>query len=458
MKHLRAWTNRSVVQFAKGADPVKKSPQTAADTVLKAIDEGWQGPPFDPLDLAQRLGIDTVSNDDVRDAQVLGTRGKFRIEYNPNRPPHRVRYSIAHEIAHTLFPDCDKEIRHRAAVDLRGGDDWQLEALCNIAAAELLMPAGSLSHPGASSLRMAEIVRLREQFQVSIETMAIRIAQLTAEPCAMFCASRSDDANADLRIDYVIGSHSWRQSVADRPPLLPSGSVASRCTKVGFTWAGRERWHPNASELAVEAIGIPPYPGSRYPRVVGIAQLTASEPRRAGISYVVGDATEPRGDGRKLIVHVVHDATSTWGGGGFAQALARRRPAVQSYFKEWANANGLHRVFGQVRYFAIDSQTSVASMLCQRGYRSANGRPAIRYRALRACLAEVAAFAQQRLMTVHLPRIATGAAGGRWSIVEELLESTLVTAGVPVTVYDLPGKRLQQDPQPQLSFSLSTTQ
>ena len=65
-----------------------------------------------------------------------------RIEYNPNRPRERRRYSVAHEIAHTLFPDCAKRVRHRGSHHGKrpGSDDWQLEALCNIAAAEILMP------------------------------------------------------------------------------------------------------------------------------------------------------------------------------------------------------------------------------------------------------------------------------------------------------------------------------
>ncbi len=53
-----------------------------------------------------------------------------------------MRFSIAHEIANTLFPDHIERVRNRRAAVVTRNDDWQLELLCNIAAAEFLMPGG----------------------------------------------------------------------------------------------------------------------------------------------------------------------------------------------------------------------------------------------------------------------------------------------------------------------------
>ncbi len=113
---------------------------------MNAMDIGWSGPPFDPLALADLLEIEVIPRDDVREAQTVATeRGKPRIEYNPTRPRGRLRYSLAHEIAHTLFPDWAEQVRKRAPHSELEGDDWQLEALCNIAAAEFVMPIGSFT-------------------------------------------------------------------------------------------------------------------------------------------------------------------------------------------------------------------------------------------------------------------------------------------------------------------------
>ena len=146
--HVRVWTNASVRELLKivgESDPVRAITQRAREVALDAMDKGWTGPPFDPLQLADHLGIAISPRHDVRDARTLpGPAGGVRVEFNPNRPSARVRYSIAHEIAHTLFPDCSDRIRQRSLHDELQGDEWQLEAICNVGAAELLMPLGSL--------------------------------------------------------------------------------------------------------------------------------------------------------------------------------------------------------------------------------------------------------------------------------------------------------------------------
>ena len=94
--HTR-WRNTSVTTFAAGADPVEKMIQVAGSAAWQAIQDGWQGPPFDPFRLAEHLRIKIVPREDVVDARTVavGSEG-IHIEYNPNRPKPRVHYSIAH--------------------------------------------------------------------------------------------------------------------------------------------------------------------------------------------------------------------------------------------------------------------------------------------------------------------------------------------------------------------------
>jgi hypothetical protein len=97
------WTNQSVRRLAGDEDPIAAIVAKARKIVFDALDRGWTGPPFEPFDLAERLGLELIPNQDVRDARILPLgRDRFRLEYNPNRPLHRVRYSVAHEIAHTV--------------------------------------------------------------------------------------------------------------------------------------------------------------------------------------------------------------------------------------------------------------------------------------------------------------------------------------------------------------------
>jgi len=169
----------------------------------------------------------------------------------------------------------------------------------------------------------------------------------------------------------------------------------------------------------------------------------------ATITFVIGNALEPRGTGPKLVAHVVNDATPNWGGRGFAQAVRRKWPAVQEAFGHWATGRAGAFSLGNVHLARVDDGVAVASMVCQRGY-GASPRIRLRYAALESCLLTVTREAQELAASVHMPRIGCGAAGGSWQLVQELITSTLVASGVPVFVYDLPGVNLPQ--QPALSF------
>ena len=80
----------------------------AQKVIFEAIQSGWMGPPFDPIALADMLKIKIVPSADVRDARTVpgGTGGRsLRIEFNPNRPRARVRYShCPRDGAHVFFP------------------------------------------------------------------------------------------------------------------------------------------------------------------------------------------------------------------------------------------------------------------------------------------------------------------------------------------------------------------
>src|ERR1700677_4347768 len=55
-----------------------------------------------------------------------------------------IRFSLCHELAHTLFPDCTREVRNRLYHAETTPVSYELEMLCNLAAAEFLLPIGSI--------------------------------------------------------------------------------------------------------------------------------------------------------------------------------------------------------------------------------------------------------------------------------------------------------------------------
>ncbi|MEX2181324.1 MAG: ImmA/IrrE family metallo-endopeptidase [Gemmatimonadaceae bacterium] len=435
--------------LATTADPVQEVIERAREVVYRALESGWSGPPFEPMNLAEHLGIAVVPKEDVRDARIVAVgRERFRIEYNPNRPLHRVRYSLAHEIAHTLFPDCADVVRNRGLYHESTSDSWQLEALCNIAAAEILMPAASLADVELAEATVEDLMEVRTRFGVSAEALLIRLTELTEAKCYMFCAS-SAQVGARYRVDYGISSATWDRGDATGV-LLPLKSHVTECSAIGFTSRGQEAWQ-QVDRLHVECVAIPPYPGTRVPRVVGLA-LPPGKHATAGklLSYVTGDATQPRGDQPCLLVHVVNDATPSWGGRGFAMAVRDRWPHLQKDFAEWARVPG-NLALGSVHFSQADDRVTVASVVAQKGYGDGK-RPRIRYGALRQGLIDIAAEASRTQKSLHMPRIGTGQARGAWDVVVDMIKQTICSRRIPVTVYSLPNAPVMQESQVSLSL------
>lgn len=435
------WTNRSVKSFAAGGNPVEKMEDTARKSVLRAIDEGWSGPPFDPIQLARHLEINLTPNNAIQDARTVPNEdGELTIEFNPNRPRGRVRFSIAHEIAHTFFDDCAAEIRNRDHKAKAAKDNWQLEMLCNLGAAELIMPIGSAPQFESDYLSMNMIMDLRKKYDVSTEALLIRYVKLTGRPIAVFCASRVEGGKDDgaYRIDYTIPSKSWPLERIEGGTLKNS-KVINQCTAIGFIASGVEKIVEGKKGLEIECVGLPPYPGSVHPRVAGFIRTDSGRSSSINeIHYHKGDATNPGGTGNRIIAHVVNDATPNWGGAGFAVALKRRYKHIQRDFKTWALSFPDNFSLGNGCMISIRNDLKCYNMIAQRGYKN-TGFPLIRYSALGQCLESLAELAKLEDSSIHMPRIGSGNAGGSWTIVEELISDTLLSKGIFVHVYDFDG-------------------
>lgn len=445
------WTHPSVLGLDED-DPVKAITSLARQKVLAAMEAGWGGPPYDPFALAEHLGIRIIPTEDVIDARTLGSGGgRFTIEFNPSRPPARIRYSVAHEIAHTLFPDCAATIRNRTTHQDMSADEWQLEMLCNIAAAEILVPLGTLKEGRDVRPSVQKVIDLRKIFQVSFEAMLLRLIHVTNHRCVAF-AARHDGATGRYKLDYSVRSATWADAPSLEPGfMLPKESSASECTAIEYTAKGEEDWLSAAEKWWVEYVGIPPYPGQVLPRVIGIVVPVAEQPHQAmRIKYVNGNAIEPRGSDQKLILQVVNDKAMIWGA-GFSKQIRQKWPRAQAEFKDWVLSTRHEFKLGAAHVVRVDDTTTVVSLIAQHGYGPAD-HPRIRYNALANSLQLVGDFASRISASVHMPRIGSGLAGGSWEVVEEIVEDALCTQGLKVTVYDLPRKPRSLRMQRSLEF------
>lgn len=444
------WTHHSVIRLAGNFDPIDVITQRAREVVLEAIESGWSGPPYDPFSLAELRKIRLVPSQDVVDARTTAnTAGAFTTEFNPGRPRARIRYSIAHEIAHTLFPDCAQAVRHRGFHEEMRQDNWQLETLCNIAASEILMPIGSLTKEETTEVTVNAVAGLRKKFDVSSEAVLWRLTRLTDRACLAFAARR--DASAKYCIDYAVPSRSWRQQIK-RGFQLPKTTKAHECTAIGYTTSKTpEKWFVTLGEWSVEYLGIPPYPGESFPRVLGIASpLTEQLQDLAKITTIKGSALQPRGGGYRIIVQLVNDRARTWGA-GFAKNVRKKWPEVQSMYTEWFDASRSEPKLGALHLAEIESSLCLASVVGQHGY-GPSPKPRIRYGALAEALERLTRIAVGKNASLHMPKIGSGESGGSWEIVSEIIDEVVCRKGISVTVYELPDQEPVLPQQPPLPF------
>lgn len=444
------WTHPSVLTL-DDPDPIAAITLRARNMVLDAIQRGWSGPPYNPFTLAEMRGIKLLPTDNVLDARTYSDDGqRFIIEYNPQRTAARMRYSIAHELGHTLFTDCADKVRNRATHQEMTADDWQLESLCNIAAAEILMPFGMLEEQLSVRPSAGLVLKLRRTYLASCEAVVNRIIRLTSYPCVAFFARLSAETSRYF-VEYQIASPSLDEDFAIHSGYtLPQSSKASTCTAIGARDQEDAGWMSTEKQWFVEYLGISPYTGETYPRVLALAfpplasDFKPSEPFRS----LRGNALEPFGAEPKLLLQVVNDKASVWGG-GFAKQAGRKWPQAHRRFREWVLEARQLRL-GNIHPVSVRDDLTLVSLVAQHGFKPSAG-PRLRYGALLSALEKVASLAVERGATVHMPRIGAGEAGGNWKIIEGIVQETLTARGISVTVYTQDDDNSGH--QPSLDFS-----
>lgn len=151
------------------------------------------------------------------------------------------------------------------------------------------------------------------------------------------------------------------------------------------------------------------------------------------IQYLIGDATEPIGDGNKIICHVCNDI-GVWGA-GFVLAISNKWPNPETVYRSYKNYGGLK--LNTIQIVQVKPDLHVVNMVAQSGIRKKKDKIPLRYDSLKTCLTQVASVAKELKASVHMPRIGCGLAGGSWDKVEEIINDTLCKLDISVFVYDL---------------------
>ncbi len=167
------------------------------------------------------------------------------------------------------------------------------------------------------------------------------------------------------------------------------------------------------------------------------------------IKYIKGDATQPQGNGIKILVHIVNDL-GAWGS-GFVVALSKQWKTPEISYRKWHKEKDYNDfASGSIQIVQVEPEIYVANMIAQHGLSMyAKGGlfdnlepqvPPIRYDALRECLKKICVIAQKYNASVHGPRFGAGLAGGDWNIIEQIINEELISKNIDVTIYDLERK------------------
>ena len=152
------------------------------------------------------------------------------------------------------------------------------------------------------------------------------------------------------------------------------------------------------------------------------------------IIYIKGDATCPAGDGNKIIVHVCNDIGG-WGK-GFVMAISSKWSAPEKQYRAWYKSKEKFTL-GEVQFVQVEENLWVANIIGQRNInKDENGNFPVRYEAIESALTKVSVFAKENNISVHMPRIGCGLAGGKWEFMEPIILRTLSAKNIEVTVYD----------------------
>jgi len=151
------------------------------------------------------------------------------------------------------------------------------------------------------------------------------------------------------------------------------------------------------------------------------------------IHYIKGDATKPEGNGIKIIAHICNDIGG-WGK-GFVLAISKRWKEPEINYRNWYKS-GDNFELGQVQFVKVEEDIIIANMIGQKGIKSSHLDVPIRYDAVDSCLKKLSDKAEEIGASIHMPRIGCGLAGGKWDMIEPLIQKNIISNGIDVWVYD----------------------
>ena len=160
------------------------------------------------------------------------------------------------------------------------------------------------------------------------------------------------------------------------------------------------------------------------------------------IKYVKGDVTKPEltVGTTTIIIHCCNDKGRM--SSGVAKALYEKWPIVRERYIEFGGENHEYEL-GSNNIVVVDDFNSivVVNMIGQHDTIEINGEPPIRYEAIRQCLKEIVDYSSligwgETAPQIIAPKFGSDLAGGKWEIIEQIIQEELIAKNIPITIYE----------------------
>jgi hypothetical protein len=152
-------------------------------------ESGIAAPPFRPSSYAQLRRVRKIVYKNMQvEGCLIPCDGDFIIELRKDRPYGRTNFTCAHELAHTFFYESVPSIKYRAVASSQPHHDPEEERLCNIAAAELLMPSDVFRRISRDYSASPESLQaIAQMFESSLTATAVRLLNLQVWDSKFIC-------------------------------------------------------------------------------------------------------------------------------------------------------------------------------------------------------------------------------------------------------------------------------
>ena len=148
----------------------------AVKHVIADLIRGVACPPTDLVEVGRKVGVREISYESFPGSgELYKENSEYRIVCSSDQPRSRQRFTVAHELAHVILDRTGRNAPRRGN---------SVERVCDMLAAEFLMPTSVFEARLPATLTINDIASLSRTFGASITATAIRCAQ--CKPICVF--------------------------------------------------------------------------------------------------------------------------------------------------------------------------------------------------------------------------------------------------------------------------------